>query len=779
MRNDMRRFILILVLPVVVIALSNAALSVAQSTGPSVVESPDAVTMVYWTEVKNGTIRRGNADGSGTAQTCVTNQKDPRGLVIASSIGKMYWLEREVGRLRRANLDCPASGIETIGPALTSPDRIALDLAGGKIYWTENGTANRIRRANLDGSDPETVLSALDSPVGIAVDHANNRLFWTAFSTDEIWRSTLSGGSKVKILNLDAAANPLDIVLDVNANQMYWASGVLGRIYSATLNGDGAGIWLSLSEPRSIAIDLEGGKMYWGDQGSREIGRVNLDKSNKQVLFDAGDGVDQPLGVALLYGTAPTCYSLTIVANPSAGGFVQVSPPPDCNGKYTSGTQVTVQAFANSNYNFSNWSGDLSGSNNPRNLTMNADKVVTANFSQKPVCYALIRNHTGQGADPAASPNASPGCEAGQFSAGQSITLTAAPAAGWHVAGWSGTNNDASTLTTNTIIMPVGAYAVSVAYVQDSPTCHTLSRTHTGQGGDPVASPAFSSGCGTGQFTAGQSITLNAAPAAGWHVAGWSGTNNDGSTSNTNTVTMPTGAHAISVAYEQDVPPCYTLNRTHTGQGSDPVSSPAFSSGCGTGQYIAGQSISLTVMPAPGWQVAGWSGTNNNGSTATTNTVTMPSNNHTISVSYQVVDSPLVHISYAPVVLFVHSSQPQCFAGPNEVETNNSGAEANGPLCSAGTYTGLSNDDRDFFMFETKVAGTIRIEVSNLHVNGVQLSLYFQVASGQPIKFDTEQADGLLVKLDNAQVGRYYIRIFTSQPNPAEARPYTMQVSFP
>lgn len=694
MRNDMRRFILILVLPVVVIALSNAALSVAQSTGPSVVESPDAVTMVYWTEVKNGTIRRGNADGSGTAQTCVTNQKDPRGLVIASSIGKMYWLEREVGRLRRANLDCPASGIETIGPALTSPDRIALDLAGGKIYWTENGTANRIRRANLDGSDPETVLSALDSPVGIAVDHANNRLFWTAFSTDEIWRSTLSGGSKVKILNLDAAANPLDIVLDVNANQMYWASGVLGRIYSATLNGDGAGIWLSLSEPRSIAIDLEGGKMYWGDQGSREIGRVNLDKSNKQVLFDAGDGVDQPLGVALLYGTAPTCYSLTIVANPSAGGFVQVSPPPDCNGKYTSGTQVTVQAFANSNYNFSNWSGDLSGSNNPRNLTMNADKVVTANFSQKPVCYALIRNHTGQGADPAASPNASPGCEAGQFSAGQSITLTAAPAAGWHVAGWSGTNND-------------------------------------------------------------------------------------GSTSNTNTVTMPTGAHAISVAYEQDVPPCYTLNRTHTGQGSDPVSSPAFSSGCGTGQYIAGQSISLTVMPAPGWQVAGWSGTNNNGSTATTNTVTMPSNNHTISVSYQVVDSPLVHISYAPVVLFVPSSQPQCFAGPNEVETNNSGAEANGPLCSAGTYTGLSNDDRDFFMFETKVAGTIRIEVSNLHVNGVQLSLYFQVASGQPIKFDTEQADGLLVKLDNAQVGRYYIRIFTSQPNPAEARPYTMQVSFP
>ena len=694
MRNDMRRFILILVLPVVIIALSNAALSVAQSTGPSVVESPDAVTMVYWTEVKNGTIRRGNADGSGTAQTCVTNQKDPRGLVIASSIGKMYWLEREVGRLRRANLDCPASGIETIGPALTSPDRIALDLAGGKIYWTENGTANRIRRANLDGSDPETVLSALDSPVGIAVDHANNRLFWTAFSTDEIWRSTLSGGSKVKILNLDAAANPLDIVLDVNANQMYWASGVLGRIYSATLNGDGAGIWLSLSEPRSIAIDLEGGKMYWGDQGSREIGRVNLDKSNKQVLFDAGDGVDQPLGVALLYGTAPTCYSLTIVANPSAGGFVQVSPPPDCNGKYTSGTQVTVQAFANSNYNFSNWSGDLSGSNNPRNLTMNADKVVTANFSQKPVCYALIRNHTGQGAD-------------------------------------------------------------------------------------PVASPAFSSGCGTGQFTAGQSITLNAAPAAGWHVAGWSGTNNDGSTSNTNTVTMPTGAHAISVAYEQDVPPCYTLNRTHTGQGSDPVSSPAFSSGCGTGQYIAGQSISLTVMPAPGWQVAGWSGTNNNGSTATTNTVTMPSNNHTISVSYQVVDSPLVHISYAPVVLFVPSSQPQCFAGPNEVETNNSGAEANGPLCSAGTYTGLSNDDRDFFMFETKVAGTIRIEVSNLHVNGVQLSLYFQVASGQPIKFDTEQADGLLVKLDNAQVGRYYIRIFTSQPNPAEARPYTMQVSFP
>lgn len=86
-----------------------------------------------------------------------------------------------------------------------------------------------------------------------------------------------------------------------------------------------------------------------------------------------------------------------------------------------------------------------------------------------------------------------------------------------------------------------------------SPVCYTLTRSHTGSGGDPVASPASSAGCSAGQYQASEVITLTASPASGWSVAGWTGTDNDSSTATTNSLTMPSGNSSVSVAYVTDV----------------------------------------------------------------------------------------------------------------------------------------------------------------------------------------------------------------------------------
>lgn len=48
---------------------------------------------------------------------------------------------------------------------------------------------------------------------------------------------------------------------------------------------------------------------------------------------------------------------------------------------YNSGDNVVLTASPNANYEFTNWSGDASGTNNPVTITMNANKNVTANFS--------------------------------------------------------------------------------------------------------------------------------------------------------------------------------------------------------------------------------------------------------------------------------------------------------------------------------------------------------------------------------------------------------------
>lgn len=86
-----------------------------------------------------------------------------------------------------------------------------------------------------------------------------------------------------------------------------------------------------------------------------------------------------------------------------------------------------------------------------------------------------------------------------------------------------------------------------------SPVCYTLSRSHTGPGSDPAASPGSSAGCAAGQYQASEVISLTAAPSGGASVVGWTGTDNDASTAVTNTLTMPAGNTSVSVAYLADV----------------------------------------------------------------------------------------------------------------------------------------------------------------------------------------------------------------------------------
>ena len=128
--------------------------------------------------------------------------------------------------------------------------------------------------------------------------------------------------------------------------------------------------------------------------------------------------------------------------------------------------------------------------------------------------------------------------------------------------------------------------------------CYALALGHTGQGADPVATPANSSGCATGYFTAGASISLSgAAPATGWEIGNWTGTNNDTSTAGTNTITMPASTHSGNVNYIQSQ---YTLAITsvHGAVTRNPDKAT----------YVYGDVVQLTAVPDAGWSFSTWSG---------------------------------------------------------------------------------------------------------------------------------------------------------------------------
>jgi uncharacterized repeat protein (TIGR02543 family) len=58
-------------------------------------------------------------------------------------------------------------------------------------------------------------------------------------------------------------------------------------------------------------------------------------------------------------------------------------------GSYTSGSTATIAATPNPGYDFTGWSGDLSGSINPANVLLDRNKTITARFTQKPFVLKL------------------------------------------------------------------------------------------------------------------------------------------------------------------------------------------------------------------------------------------------------------------------------------------------------------------------------------------------------------------------------------------------------
>ena len=126
------------------------------------------------------------------------------------------------------------SDVEDVVTGLIAPGPIAVDVAGGKLYWADTG-GKRIQRANLDGSNVDTLVTVVETVYGIAVDPAAGKIYWTGLKPERIRRANLDGSNVEELLTI--GLYPYGLALDQTAGKMYWTDGGISKIQRANLDG--------------------------------------------------------------------------------------------------------------------------------------------------------------------------------------------------------------------------------------------------------------------------------------------------------------------------------------------------------------------------------------------------------------------------------------------------------------------------------------------------------------------------------------------------------------
>jgi len=190
---------------------------------------------IYWVDADG--VQRCNLDSS-SRETLAPVIMAPSGIALDLDGGKVYWTDQfpvltpadgfgpfPVGAVFRANLD--GSHPETVAPA-SAPTGIALRPAAGKLYWTDTWTGE-VRSANLDGSEAKTLIPKLQAPGGIAIDEADGKLYWTKSQEPldpgaELYllqRADLSG-ENLQTLPPALYGLATDVAIDPLARKLYW-----------------------------------------------------------------------------------------------------------------------------------------------------------------------------------------------------------------------------------------------------------------------------------------------------------------------------------------------------------------------------------------------------------------------------------------------------------------------------------------------------------------------------------------------------------------------------
>ena len=257
--------------------------------------APGEYPPLYWINAKNSTLQRLSADKVENLKVGV--QKTTR-LAVDAAGGKLYWTEQtsnRTGKIQSANLE--GRNVQIVRELTSAPLDIALDIANGKLYLSN--AWGKIQRMNLDGSNFQpNLITGLKVPRNLVLDTTSGQLYWTeqtSESTGKVQRANLDGSTVQLVKGLASA--PRGMTLDA-VNRKLYLSNAWGKLQCMNLDGSNfqPNFITGLVSPGQVVVDRVGGKLYWTEQG--KLRRADLNGENiEDVVTGLGEFADLGLGV--------------------------------------------------------------------------------------------------------------------------------------------------------------------------------------------------------------------------------------------------------------------------------------------------------------------------------------------------------------------------------------------------------------------------------------------------------------------------------------------------
>ena len=226
----------------------------------------------------------------------------------------------------------------------------------------------------------------------------------------------------------------------------------------------------------------------------------------------------------------------------SKTGQGSVTKVPD-KETYNKNENVELTAQPDTGWEFSQWQGDLSGSDNPKNITMNSNKNVTAIFTQIiPDTYTLTIS-----ASPSNGGAVGKNPDKQSYNENESITINATPNEGWIFINWVKGNTLFETLSSTTFNIKENMNLIAV-FEEIPPVEYSLTISASpNEGGQINKIPDKIN------YSENENVTIIATPNEGWNFVDWMNGEQVFETEQSSTFNINENLDLTAVFREQDI----------------------------------------------------------------------------------------------------------------------------------------------------------------------------------------------------------------------------------